>query len=251
LIVPTIPGAVSAPRDQAVAPSRVRPRLAFVVAVVVILGLIFFAGVLLSHRSSRTKVTPVPSTQARAPVRQHIATKPTAQQLAHAAAVKLAARLPVRLDSAVLFRLGKTLYVIGGTTRHGGKPTDAVLRIELPSGRVRAAGIFLEPLADAAFAQRAGALYLAGGWTGVKVATAVLRWSPGRAATVVARLPVGLRSATAAFVGSRLYVAGGSPRKVFVVDVDSGKVVEAGTLPRQLGVGNSNLDYLTQIEKQR
>lgn len=212
------------------------------------LGLIFFVGVLLSHSPSKKQVTPAAWTQARTPARQHPAAKPTAQQLAHAAAVKLAAKLPVALETAGLFRLGKNLYVVGGNTRRGGKPTDAVLRIELPSGRVRAAGHFIEPLADAAIARRGGFLYLAGGWTGAKVATAVLRWAPGTVATVVARLPVGLRGASAAFVGSRLYVAGGSSRTVLAVDVRSGKVVRAARLPRQLHQQGSNLDYLTDAQ---
>jgi hypothetical protein len=247
LVVPVIPGAVSAPRDEAVPPAPGRSRLAFVVAGVVMLGLIFFVGFLLSHGPSKTQVTPV-STQARARVGQHAAAKPTALQLAHAAAVKLAAELPVALETAGLIRLGKNLYVVGGNARRGGQPTDAVLRIELPSGRVRAAGRFIEPLADAAAARRGGVLYLVGGWTGAKVATAVLRWAPGTAVTVVARLPVGVRGASAAFVGKRLYVAGGSPRTVFAVDVRSGKVVRAERLPRQLHQQVSNLDYLTDAQ---
>jgi hypothetical protein len=246
--VPVIPGTKTAPRAEAAPPAAGRPRHLFAVAVVVMLGLIFLAGVLVSHGPNRMPATPALSTQARAPVRQHAATKPTAQQLARAAAVKLAAKLPVALDSAGLFRLGKNLYVVGGSARHGGKPKDAVLRIELPSGRVHAAGHFIEPLADAAAARRGGFLYLAGGWTGDKVATAVLRWSPGSAATVVARLPVALRGATAGFVGSRLYVAGGSPRAIFAVDVRSGKVVRAATMPRQLRGQGSNLDYLTHAQ---
>ena len=248
LVVPMIPGEVPAPRDQVVPPARGRPRLKLVVAVAVMLGLIFFAGVMLSHGPSRTKVTSTPSTPAPAPVRHHAAPKPTAQQRAHAAAVKLAAKLPVALDSAALFRVGKNLYVVGGKARHGGKPTDAILRIELPSGRIRAAGRFIEPLTDAAAAPRGGVLYLAGGWTGAKLATAVLRWSPGGTATVVTRLPVAVRGASAAFVGGRLYVAGGSPRAVFTVDVGSGKVVRAATMPRQLRRQVSNLDYLTDAQ---
>jgi hypothetical protein len=247
-----IPGSVSATRDPVVPPpvrdravaARGRPRLRLVAVVVLVLGLIFFVGVMVSHGPSRTKVTSTPSTPAHAPVRHHAAPKPTAQQLAHAAAVKLAAKLPVALDSAALIRLGKNLYLVGGKARHGGEPTDAILRIALPSGRVRLAGHFIEPLTDAAAARRGGFLYLAGGWTGAKVATAVLRWSPGEAATVVARLPVALRGASAAFVGGRLYVAGGAPRAVFAVDVRSGKVVRATTLPPQLRRQASNLDYL-------
>src|ERR1700674_969039 len=97
------------PRDRAVPPARGRPRFAIVVAAVVILGLIFFAGVMLSHGPSRAKVTSTPSTPASASVGHDAVTKPTAQQRAHAAAVKLAAKLPVALESAALVRLGKNL----------------------------------------------------------------------------------------------------------------------------------------------
>jgi hypothetical protein len=255
-----IPGETPAPRDQAVPPpppppdraalpARGRPRIALVVAGVVILGLIFFAGVMLSHGPSRAKVASTPSTAASVPASTPAGTRPTAQQRAHAAAVKLAAKLPVALESAALFRVGKNLYVVGGTARHGGKPTDAILRIDLASGRVRAAGNFIEPLTDAGAASRGGALYLAGGWTGAKLATAVLRWSPGTTATVVTRLPVAVRGASAAFVGDRLYVAGGSPRAVFAVDVGTGKVVRVATAPPQLRRQGSNLDYLASAEQ--
>jgi sugar lactone lactonase YvrE len=106
------------------------------------------------------------------------------------------------------------------------------------------AGHFIEPLADAGAVGRGGSLYLAGGWTGVKVATAVLRWSPGQTAALVARLPVGLRAASAAFIGGRLYVNGGTPPAVFVVDLSSGTVVRAATIPPQLRRPVTNLEYL-------
>lgn len=252
-----IPGEAPAPRDQvvpppppdrAVPPARDRPRAAFVVAVVVMLGLIFFVGVMLSHGPSRVKVASTASTPASVPASKPVATK-RAQERAHGAAVKLAAKLPVALESAALFRVGKNLYVVGGTARHGGKPTDSILRIDLATGRVRAAGRFIEPLTDAAAAPRGSVLYLAGGWTGAKLATAVLRWSPGGTATVVTRLPVAVRGASAAFVGGRLFVAGGSPHAVFMVDVGSGKVVRTATMPRQLRRQGSNLDYLANAER--
>jgi hypothetical protein len=214
----------------------------------VLLGLIFFAGVMVSHGPSRAKVASTASTPASVPASKRAVTKPTAQR-ARGAAVKLAAKLPVALESAALFRVGKNLYVVGGTARRGGKPTDSILRIDLATGRVRAAGRFIEPLTGAATAPRGGVLYLAGGWTGAKLATAVLRWSPGGTATVVTRLPVAVRGASAAIVGGRLVVAGGSPRGVFVVDLGSGKVVRAATAPRQLRRPVSNLDYLTNAEK--
>ena len=60
----------------------------------------------------------------------------------------------------------------------------------------------------------------------------------------VARLPVAMRGASAVFSGSRLYVAGGTPRHVFVVDTESGTVTEVKALPNALPAPVSNLDYL-------
>jgi hypothetical protein len=247
-----IPGSDSAPADPVVAevagdrvvpPPRGRPRPKLVVGVVVLLGVIFAAGVLVSHGPKQAVVTTSLSTMAPASV-PNAASKPTAAQRAHAAAARLAAKLPVELESAGVVRVGKSLYVVGGKARHGGKPADTILRMTLPSGRVRVVGRFIEPLTDAGAASRGGVLYLAGGWTGEKVATAVLRWSPGQTATLVTRLPVGLRAAKAAFVGGRLYVAGGSPRAVFAVDLGSGTVVRAATTPPQLHRQGTNLAYL-------
>jgi hypothetical protein len=247
-----IPGSDSAPADPVVAevagdrvvpPPRGRPRPKLVVGVVVLLGVIFAAGVLVSHGPKQAVVTTSVSTTAPASV-PNAASKPTAAQRAHAAAARLAAKLPVELESAGVVRVGKSLYVVGGKARHGGKPADTILRMTLPSGRVRVVGRFIEPLTDAGAASRGGVLYLAGGWTGEKVATAVLRWSPGQTATLVTRLPVGLRAAKAAFVGGRLYVAGGSPRAVFAVDLGSGTVVRAATAPPQLHRQGTNLAYL-------
>ncbi len=247
-----IPGSDSAAADPVVAPvagdpvvppprGRSRPKL--IVGVVVLLAVIFAAGVLVSHGPKQAAVTTSLSTTTPASV-PNAAPKPTAAQRAHTAAARLAAKLPVELESAGVVRVGKSLYVIGGKAQHGGKPADTILRIALPSGRVHVVGHFIEPLTDAGAASRGGALYLAGGWTGEKVATAVLRWSPGQTATLVARLPVGLRTASAAFVGDRLYVVGGPPRAVFAVDPGSGTVVRAATIPPQLHRQGTNLEYL-------
>ena len=187
---------------------------------------------MLSHGPSRAKVTSTPRHRRRCPGEHTPRPKPTAQQRAHAAAVKLAAKLPVALESAALFRVGKSLYVVGGTARHGGKPTDTILRIELASGRVRAAGHFIEPLADAG--SRADAAASSTSRAAGRAPSSRPRCCaglPARTATVVTRLPVALRGASAAFVGGRLYVAGGSPRAVFAVDVRSGKVVRVATHP--------------------
>jgi len=223
-----------------------------VAVAVLVLGLIGYGVGRLAHVLGRTQAAATLSTATHVSTRSSVPAKPkpTKSQLARAASVKLAAKLPVSLESAALLRVGGILYIVGGKAQHGGKPTDAVLRVDLATGRVRSAGHFLEPLADAGAAPQAGVLYLAGGWTGEKVATAVLRWSPGKSATVVTRLPVALRSASAAFAGGRLYVTGGSPESVFAVDVHSGKVVRA-TLPGALRKPSSNLDYLTRSEALR
>lgn len=170
---------------------------------------------------------------------------PTRAEQARASAERIAAALPVALDSTALLRVGGTLYAVGGTARDG-KPTAAIWRIDLAGGHARRVASFIEPLADAGVARRGGVLYLAGGWTGQKLATAVLRWSPGEAAVLVARLPVAMRGASAGFAGGSLYVAKGS--NIFAVDVATGTVAQASALPRKLRGKDSNLDYLIQSQ---
>jgi hypothetical protein len=167
---------------------------------------------------------------------------------AHAAAVRLAAHLPVKLETTALLRVGSTVYAVGGTTRDG-TTSDGIWEVDLRTGRVTSAGQFIEPLTGAAAAVRGGVLYLAGGWTGEKLATGVLRWSPGQSSALVTRLPVALRDGKAAFVGGKLYVAGGSPKQVYEVDVDSGSLSVSTTEPRQLRARRSNLEYLTQSSR--
>jgi hypothetical protein len=159
---------------------------------------------------------------------------------AKAAASKLAAGLPVRLESSALLRSGSTLYVLGGTTRSG-SPSDGIWQVDLQTGRVTSAGTFIEPLTGAASAARAGELYLAGGWTGEKLATGVLRWSPGHASALVTRLPVGLRDAHAAFVGSTLYIVSADGDQAYAVDVESGSVSVITKVPRALAERRTNL----------
>jgi hypothetical protein len=144
--------------------------------------------------------------------------------------------LPSPLASAAAFASGGAAYVIGG--EHGGAaPSDRILRIELGSGAVTVAGRFVEPLAGAGYAQRGDALLLAGGWTGTQYATAILRFTLPGTATLVARLPVGLRDPAVALVGGTLYVAGGRNAsgptdRVFAVRLDSGGVEVRARLPR-------------------
>src|SRR5262249_35895619 len=145
-----------------------------------------------------------PAPRTTTPVAPPVPAKPSAAELRLKAARGIAARLPVALESAALVGTGGNVYVVGGAVH--GRPTDSIWQIDPAKGSIRRYGRFIEPLADSAVARRAGALYLAGGWTGEKRATAVLRWVPGQADTLVARLPVSVRGGKAAFVGDLLYV---------------------------------------------
>ena len=254
LLVPVLPGAavrsVPLAEDHEPASQRTLP-----VAAALAGGLALIAGaVLLFARGSATKHPPpvaAPALTVAAP--KPIATRHVAPPLtpppvaavdkAKTAARKLAARLPVALESAALLRHGSTLYVLGGTTR-AGAPTDDIWQVDLRTGRVSSAGTFIEPLAAAAAAPRGGELYIAGGWTGEKLATGVLRWSPGHSSALVTRLPVALRDAYAAFVGKRLYVVSAKGDLAYAVDVEAGTVSAITKVPRALAERRSNLAVL-------
>jgi hypothetical protein len=254
LLVPVLPGTVlrSVPLAEEHEPATQR---ALPVAAVLGGGLALIAGaVLLFARGSATKHAsrePAPALTVSAPkpiAAPHVAKPMTppglsAARRAKAAAVKLAARLPVALESSALLRSGSTLYVLGGTTR-AGSPTDGIWQVDLRTGRVASAGTFIEPLTGAAAAARAGELYLAGGWTGEKLATGVLRWSPGHSSALVTRLPIGLRDAYAGFVGPTLYVVSADGDHAYAVDVDSGTVSAITKVPRALAERPSNLAAL-------
>jgi len=254
LVVPVLPGttlrSVEPARERVPASSRVLP-----VALVLGGGLALISGavVLFMRGSGGTHdaaPAPAPTVAAPAPTPVQHASPPhtpphlTAEQLARAAAKRLAARLPVALDSTALLRVGSKLYAVGGVSRTGSL-TDAIWELDLRTGRVSPGGQFVEPLTGAAAASRDGELYLAGGWTGEKLATGVLRWSPGQSSQLVTRLPNALRGASAAFVGGKLYVVSADGSEAFEVDVDAGTLTRITKVPRALAAPRSNLDVLT------
>ena len=227
-------------------------------------AILITAGVLLFARGSGShpqRLNPIAAPTQPAPVTSAAAPAPpapaqpslrppstSAASRARAAALHLAARLPVKLATTALLRLGSSVYAVGGTTRDG-TPSDGIWRLDLKTGQVTSAGRFIEPLTGAAAATRAGVLYLAGGWTGSQLATGILRWSPGQSSSLVTRLPVALRDGSAGFVGGKLYVAGGSPRQVYEVDVDAGTLTVTSTEPQQLSAAPSNLDVLIRASR--
>jgi hypothetical protein len=251
LLVPVLPGTVL--RSVELAGEREPPsQRTLPVAAALAGGLALIAGaVLLFARGSSTKhrpavvaqpftvstPKPIAARRVAAPLQPPVV---SAAEHAAAAARKLAARLPVALESAALLQAGSTLYVLGGTTR-AGQPTDGIWQVDLKTGHVTSAGTFIEPLTASAAASRGGELYLAGGWTGEKLATGVLRWSPGHSSSLVTRLPVGLRGAYSAFVGKTLYVVSANGDQAYAVDVDSGTVSAVTKVPRALAERHSNL----------
>jgi hypothetical protein len=137
--------------------------------------------------------------------------------------------------SAQAFALGGNLYILGG--EQGGKPADDVLRIDLGTGRGRTVSRFVEPLAEAGVVTRGKSVYLTGGWTGDKYATAILKYTPPTTESLVARLPEGTRSPAVALLGHTLYVAGGRTEhglsdRAYAIDLASGTVTTLPALPR-------------------
>ena len=59
-------------------------------------------------------------------------------------------RLPAPVTHAAAAAIGDTAYVIGGRGAAVGTPTDAVLAVNISTGRVAAAGRLSEPLSDLA-----------------------------------------------------------------------------------------------------
>jgi len=139
--------------------------------------------------------------------------------------------IPTHDDAAV--RLGSQVYLLGG-----GQATssDAVVHISA-AGRAAPAGSLGEPLSDLGAAVIGNTAYIAGGYTGVKYATAILAFRNQRGGpTVAARLPVGLRYAGVATLDGKLYVAGGitttgTSDVVYSFDPSNGSVTQLATLP--------------------
>ncbi len=140
--------------------------------------------------------------------------------------------LPAPTHDAAATVIGRSVYVFGG-----GEATSSASIVAVDdAGHARPAGTIGEPLSDLGAVSSGGAAYLVGGYTGSRYATGILRFRPGRAPSLVARLPVGLRYAGVALLGGRIYVAGGvttggTSNAVYVVDLSSGTVSQIGTLP--------------------
>jgi hypothetical protein len=150
-------------------------------------------------------------------------------------ALHRAGTLPWPLAAPAVFTVGGTTYVLGG--ERGGTPTAAILRLDLAGRRVVPAGAFDEPLAESGLATRAAGVFLVGGWTGARYATAVLRFTPPSTIVLITRLPTGVRAPAVALLRHTLYVAGGRTaggvsRQLYAIDLDTGTLTTLDALPR-------------------
>ncbi len=114
--------------------------------------------------------------------------------------------------------------------------SNAIVRIDPRTGVSRRTGRLPQPQSDLVAARIGDTAYLVGGFTGTPSLDTVLAFRPGEAPRLVARLPVGLRYASAMSVGGRLIIAGGSTprgssRAVYRFDPAHSRLIRLSTLP--------------------
>lgn len=149
----------------------------------------------------------------------------------HGAAVRAA--LPNAQHDAQAAWLAGRVYVFGG-----GQYTEYshILAYEPVSAAVTTAGALPTAASDVAVAGDGSTGYVVGGFDGIDWLDTILAYAPGDPVRVVARLPVALRYAAAAYVDGYLLVAGGSsPQgtndRIFRYDPRTAVVTTVGHLP--------------------
>jgi DNA-binding beta-propeller fold protein YncE len=144
-------------------------------------------------------------------------------------------RIPTALHDSAAVTIGGAVYLFGGGTGSG--QLDAILRVDPRTGAARQVGRLPAPSSDQSAARVGSTAYVVGGYTGSRWLDTIVAWTPGRRATVVARLPTPLRYAAATAVQGRVVVAGGSlpsgsaSRAVYAYTPGARDVVRVGTLP--------------------
>jgi hypothetical protein len=147
--------------------------------------------------------------------------------------LRVVGRLPAAThDAAGVVLRGRVLLFGGGEATSTANVTSTDPR----TGATRREHPLDEPLSDLGAAVVGDHVYLVGGYTGTRYASAVLRVGPGNRTTTVARLPAGVRYAGVTASGRWIYVAGGvttagPSSAVYRIDPRRGTVVRLGTLP--------------------
>jgi outer membrane protein assembly factor BamB len=149
--------------------------------------------------------------------------------------------VPSAFHDAAAAGLGGRILVFGGGATSG---TDLVQSVDPASGAASIVGHLPTALSDLTAATvtsgASAGVYLIGGWDGSAANRTIWRTTDGRRFTEAGRLPIGLRYASAAAVGSTIVVAGGEVNDrpvatVYAFDTTNGRVRRLPDLPDALG----------------
>jgi serine/threonine-protein kinase PknK len=142
------------------------------------------------------------------------------------------ASLPGPIHDAAAAQLGGRLIVFGGGPSEGSDRIIAAL-----PGSPRQIGRLPQARSDLDALTIGGIGYVVGGWNGTDTNRDIYRVQPGAQASVVARLPLGVRYPAAAASGARVIVAGGETSSgaptadAWSFDPRTGRVVRLPDLP--------------------
>jgi len=159
--------------------------------------------------------------------------------------------LPAPTTHAAAAAVGSTVFVIGGRGSVVGTPTDRIVAIDLPRGRVRPGGRLSAPLSDLAAVQLAGRIVVAGGRSASGTVSAVSELVPRpirrpasassrhavRSLNVYAADRAGDLTGAARFARSLVYVPNSDSNSVDVIDPRTFRIVEhfsVGALPQHV-----------------
>ncbi len=145
-------------------------------------------------------------------------------------------QLPGAQHDAQAATLGGRAYVFGGGQF---QQYDHILGYDPLRGAVSPAGSLPRPASDVTAAAVGDTAYVVGGFDGTNWLDTIVAWRPGRPASVVGHLPVGLRYAAAASAGGELVIAGGTTPTgvsdaVLRFDPKTGRVTRLARLPHPI-----------------
>jgi hypothetical protein len=145
--------------------------------------------------------------------------------------------LPAPTHDAAAVAVGPEAVELIGGGDSVSRPS--VARVDAVTGTARRLPPLDEPLSDLGAAVIRGCTYLVGGFTGTRLASAILRLGPRDRISVVARLPAGVRYAGVAALGDAIFVAGGitavgPSNAVYRVDIADHRVSRIATLRRSV-----------------
>ncbi len=146
------------------------------------------------------------------------------------------ASLPGAQHDAQAATLAGQVYVFGGGEF---SQYDHILRFDLETDTVSAAGMLPTPASDVAVTQTGGTAYIIGGFDGTNWLDTILAWRAGTPARVVARLPVPLRYAAVAAANGEILIIGGTTPTgtsdaIYRFDPSTGKVLQIGRLAQPI-----------------